>query len=183
MIDQMVYHWAETFLGIGVVKGRCLNIGLGPGTSARLMLQSRVVDSVHSVEIDPKVISAYKATYQGDPLEAQHTIFEQDIRTMTKWDSLYDFALLDIEFADQDWQQVMTNIGRVLDKNGALVVETLPRETVTSGWLAKKTVDPISILWDYLNANWQMVETRPALSPTGLARAGSMRYLLKIGAP
>ena len=178
MIDQLLFHWANTFLGTPIVRGRCLNIGLGAGASARLMLALRHVDSVHSIELDPKLIDAYRATFNDD-LEQYHEIFEQDVLKMTNWKNLYDFVLLDAEFDSAACLTVMQNIGAVLDSGGAVVAEWLPRETVMSSWTSKKETNPDAVFWDYMNANWQLVETWPSVSPVGDPKPAVMRYLIK----
>ena len=63
-------------------KGKVLNVGLGWGYSARVMLSLRGVNQVVTVEKDLPTIAAYQSRFAGDPLESRHNILQSDIGSL-----------------------------------------------------------------------------------------------------
>lgn len=78
------------------VTGDVLNVGLGPGDTARALLKLREVDSVVSVEKEASVVAAYNAAYTGDPLEAFHTIITSAAEDLVPGAQQFDLIYADI---------------------------------------------------------------------------------------
>lgn len=75
-----------------VIKGRVLNVGLGPGDSTQYLLCRPEVEEVVSVEINPEVVERYKAQYgEGE----RHIILTEDARTTTA-PGPFDYIWVDI---------------------------------------------------------------------------------------
>jgi len=64
------------------LQGKCLNVGLGDGDSARVMLSLRGITQVVSLEKDASVITAYQTRWIGDPAETRHTPIQVNINTL-----------------------------------------------------------------------------------------------------
>jgi hypothetical protein len=64
------------------LAGKSLNVGLGDGYSARVLLGLRGVNQVVSIDNDVSTISAYQTRFIGDPLEVRHSIINVNINTL-----------------------------------------------------------------------------------------------------
>lgn len=185
MIDQTTYHFLDTLFGTGAVKGACLNVGLGEGRSARLMLVSRLVTRVSSLENTQATIDAYRARWPAnEPLEVRHTIVLGDAAApapgvVQALNPPFDFILVDTitEFSDNVYQalrNIMNGAKNGLLKAGGFVII----EFQGDGGVDQGTLERDFKIW--LTTDWLKTSTRPALAPSGSGRSAEIvLYKLK----
>jgi len=168
-IDQALLNYLIALTAVPI-QGRILNVGLGQGFTARLMLDKRLVSEVVTVEIDPEVIAAYEAKYD-DALEDFHTIVPGDARTV-QLEGVFTVAFVDIlsqgTQAEYDGlKAVAQNLGPHLTDKSAIVFE----------WAADTTAERSMRRW--LEDNLVRHVARPALSPVGRGMAAAVEYWTK----
>lgn len=168
-IDQTMLNYLYALTAVPV-QGRILNVGLGEGYSARLMLDKRLVTEVVTVEVDPEVVAAYQAKYD-DALEAFHTIVTGDVKTVALTGT-FTVALIDIlSQGTQDeyngLKAAALHLAPYLTNNSAIVFE----------WGADTTQERSMRVW--LEDNLVKHTVRPALSPFGRRMAAAVEFWTK----
>lgn len=171
MIHNLHYNFLLGCMKNHVVRGRVLNVGLGAGASARILLDSRRVDFVVTLERDEAVIDAYRAIYPADEFNEwkRHEIKWQDARaSLTVGPAFFDWIYFDIfrnhtpeEMAE--CRAVVENLASYLKPDGALTLEYLA-DTLEEGKFRR-----------WMDESWTTEEVRPGLTETGTARAQPMR--------
>ncbi len=91
-MEQLAFHYMRRLMNNDPIKGHVLNVGLGKGYSARLLLDKRSVTAVTTIERDQATIDAYTFS---DALERRHTIVKGDAETFTTTEK-FDFIFVDI---------------------------------------------------------------------------------------
>ena len=104
MIEQGLYDLLLSKLGQPVVRGSVLCVGLGPGNIQKLLLDSRSVERVTTIEADPGVIAAYQELRGGDVREKRHLIVEGWVEDMPV-EGPFDWAYIDIYDGDLAQQE------------------------------------------------------------------------------
>lgn len=164
MIDQILYYYHEHLMTSNPI-GKVLNVGLGQGYTARLLLDKRSVQSVTSIEIDQAVADAYTAAYQ-DALESRHTIIVGDaasVQIQGKFDLVYIDILTAIEEEVYDAvKSVFQNLAQNTASGTDIIVEFQTDSVIERG------------LKEWLEARTTKTVLRPALSPFARGRAGAM---------
>jgi spermidine synthase len=84
----------------GIVRGKCLELGLGLGVASEVILANPNVRHLLTVEKNPYVIAAY-----GKPLRRQNILFKDAIEWVASFpvlEPMYDFIFVDHYTFDED---------------------------------------------------------------------------------
>lgn len=170
-VEQAMYFFLEGALASPVCKGSVLNVGLGPGLSARLLLLSRRVTRVVTVENNPATIAAYREKYPDtEALERRHTIVEWDAATVpgTALQPPFDWVYVDtIHDATQEemntLESILGNVKGLLAVGGSITFEGVG-DRGPGRHLLNRMED----------AGWTSMIVRGKLAETGVGRAGAM---------
>lgn len=174
-VEQALYHILS-----GVVRksdhcrGSVLNVGLGPGETARMFLWGRFVDRVTSVEINPAVIAAYREAFpENEFLESgRHHIAPGDaaVAPLESAGMPFDFAYIDtLEAFEKPVYATLKAIVSRLRAPGVLA----PSGTVCVQWQGDVSVEREAQGW-MENQGWKPEIVRPALAERGWGRAAQM---------
>lgn len=162
MIEQLLYHYLAKLYGNPVVHGRVLNIGLGQGLSARLLLHLRTVSQVVTIENNSAVILVYEETYR-DNLEKNHLIECADAQDMDPI-GLFDCVFFDIVnlLPYDGMMKALSRVKECIHPTSHIIIE----------W--NSDTDDVQRLRKWLQENFQEIRVRAELAPLGSARAGPM---------
>lgn len=177
MIDQLVFNYMNKLLSNTAMLGDCLNIGLGYGHSARLMLQSRLVNRVVSLEVDQTVIDDYRTRFPANEvLEVRHTIVQGDAANpapglVQALNPPFDFIYCDIQYDNSEatfdaLKNVLTAAKNgILKQNGFLLLENHGDNYNFREFMV------------WVNQYYTVTTTRQALTFNGRGWAAPMRVL------
>lgn len=176
-VEQALYFVVASIVGASTVcKGNVLNIGLGPGISARAFLWSRFVNTVTSVEINAAQVAAYRAQYPANEFleNARHTIRTGDAATLPAGQFVfpYDFVYLDtLEAYDTVIYNKLKDIAVRLALPGVLAAGGNGKLCVQ--WQGDVQVERQARQWMEDNG-WIAEIVRPELAYNAWARAAQM---------
>ena len=173
MIDSAIYHYFETLMGQGPVKGAILNVGLGDGYSARLFLQSRLVNRVSSLEIDEARINSYRTRFTvAEQLESRHTIVLGDASNVT----LEIRAALNPPF-DFIFTDTISDLSEITHSTARLITSAMKSMLKPTGALSIEHHNDSyeeRRFRQWLEDHWIKEIVRPPVSPDGRGRGGAM---------
>ena len=176
MIDQLLYHYLARLHSQRRVQGRILNVGLGSGLSAQLMLDKRGVQALVTLERSQEAIDRYRLTYSTHPYEQFHKIVLGDAADLAavrdQLEAPFDFVYVDTieDFKDNHYDDlrrfcVSLKTLALLKPSGVLMIEyqaDVPIEREFRNHWVKQ--------------HYQEVMERQALNPSAGGRAQQMLY-------
>ncbi len=187
-IEQGMYFIMASVFGVSnVCKGNVLNIGLGPGVSARAFAWSPFVTKMTSVEINPATVTTYRGLYPANeaiesgqtvfvsnPSGGRHTIRTGDAATLpaNQFSFPYDFVYIDIlEAYDSIIYNKLKDIAARLALNGVLTAGGAGKLCIQ--WQSDVQIERQARNWMEDNG-WIAEVIRPALAYNGWGRAAEM---------
>lgn len=185
-VDQAAYFLLAAVMNYSnYCKGAVLNVGLGPGVSARAFLQSPYVTRVSSVEILQSVADAYRVKYPvneaiengstifvSNPGGGRHNLRVGDAATIptNQINPPFNFVYMDVI---QDWTNATINnlkaIATRLKQPGAIAANGV----LCVQWYGDALAERQARQW-MEDQGWTTEIVRPALAESAWGRAANM---------